>query len=409
MADRLRIFLSHKAEDKVLAQRIADWLEDIFEDKVEVFSASDPARTIEAGRAWFNEIIGKGQSADCFVLLTTHTFLADPNWFFFEAGGGAFRGVKTIPLCVAPITKGQLPSPVSNIQGVNLTAEELPAFVNDIAEAGSLVAPEVNGNAVIDELLRGIELYLTPNIEEKDLSSTFGDRRGIVVPMPDSTTDGRPNHIVLKPGPEFFLTVSPVGTIPRQTATQLLKLMQPVAHLPHRLFPFFHEAGPGARNEFGAVVYVADPKEEREAFALTQVFKDGDILGIDRETLSHRRQQKMREKSGAPAQFIPSELFEARFEDGLESYLRFARDSLQLPLPLHIAAGVRGTFTFVMAVPREVDPEGFSDSMTEDEIVHPYTLTDYAHTPRQILLPFFERVWDACGVVRPNWFRQKTQ
>jgi hypothetical protein len=120
------------------------------------------------------------------------------------------------------------------------------------------------------------------------------------------------------------------------------------------------------RNAYGAIVY--EGPLDGKLCHFTQLFLSREIWGVDAScvSLTHIRelyQQNIQEYKGKG--YIASSYVEEVFTRALKSYLSFARESLQLPLPLQVEAG------------------------------------SFDAAAYEILGPFFDFVWKKCRVQRP--------
>lgn len=148
------------------------------------------------------------------------------------------------------------------------------------------------------------------------------------------------------------------------------------------------------RNKHGAVVYRTD---NGKVLALTQLFLNRELWGIDANTID---KQKLMERSRTSFGFFPCIAFEERFLNALGCYLKFANEILNLPLPLKIIAGATDIEGYKMCIPNTLGPcDGF---VVENHIVWQGEVEDFNLKPTTILRPFFNQVWEACGLNRPD-------
>jgi hypothetical protein len=153
------------------------------------------------------------------------------------------------------------------------------------------------------------------------------------------------------------------------------------------------------RNEFGA--FMAS-HENGAVFSLTQVFKNREIWGIDSSTID--KKMGMEWASGEFGIF-PCSLLENSFLQTLSTYLTFCREILELPLPLKFIVGATKVKDYRMAAPNGTYFPGlqkFGGRVVEDHIIYDGTITDFSSDPKVTLLPFFEKLWEECGLQRPD-------
>jgi hypothetical protein len=154
-----------------------------------------------------------------------------------------------------------------------------------------------------------------------------------------------------------------------------------------------------ARNRYGALAcYVEDGK----ILNMTQLFKSGEIWGIDADSINKNNLMKYHDiKFG----FFPSIGFETIFVWTLNIYLKFANEKLKLTLPLKFIAGATDVLGYRMAAPSGIFFSGlgeFGGKVVENHITFEGMIEDYSIDARSILRPFFEYVWEECGLKRPD-------
>ena len=101
--------------------------------------------------------------------------------------------------------------------------------------------------------------------------------------------------------------------------------------------------------------------------------------------------------------FLP-EAFEDIFKNTLIAYLKFAEETLHLTLPLRLMAGATKVEGYRMVAPQGMSFgfERFDGRVVEPHIVYEGIVENYQSEPAQILRPFFNRVWEECGLDRPD-------
>jgi hypothetical protein len=199
--------------------------------------------------------------------------------------------------------------------------------------------------------------------------------------------------IVWHNGPQAFLRFIPTTTVAERTPFRLQELAEEGPLIPFGGNPSCYME----RNKYGAVVFVL-PKEESPSntTGFTQVFKSGEIWGVS-ATLSQMKRDGV--------SFIPSTGIEKDFEGGLTNYLRFARYVLALDVPLRFIAGLSDVEGFTMALPQ--GHFRFAGQVVEEEVVYKGIVNDHSASVHELLLPFFQQVWEACGLERPEGFRSQ--
>jgi hypothetical protein len=152
------------------------------------------------------------------------------------------------------------------------------------------------------------------------------------------------------------------------------------------------------RNRHGAFAY---HQEKGQIANFTQLFKTGEIWGIDTECID-----KDLLVSGKEVDFgyFPCVSVENSFTRTLVNYIRFARDFLKIPLPMKFIAGATDVKGYRMTAPpgMSFSYERFAGRVVEEHIVFEGMITDYSKQAHTVLRPFFEHVWEECGLTRPD-------
>lgn len=153
------------------------------------------------------------------------------------------------------------------------------------------------------------------------------------------------------------------------------------------------------RNKFGACIY-AD--ENGKVSYLTQLFKSGELWGIDADIID---KQSLMKWGNVDFGFLPCSLFERTFIDTLKNYLNFASSILKLKLPLRLVVGATDVMGYRMTAPSGAYFPGlarYGGNVVEDNIIYEGEITNYESKPTEILRPFFDHVWEECGLTRPD-------
>lgn len=112
--------------------------------------------------------------------------------------------------------------------------------------------------------------------------------------------------------------------------------------------------------------------------------------------------------AGDEGGYIPTGAFEEILIDGLINFLQVAKEHLQLPLPVQIIGGLEGVVDYRLAV----DPNYFAGHQRHVGHIFDNTIGCHAEIdrydvdPYEVLLPLFERVYDAAGEERPAMYEQ---
>jgi hypothetical protein len=153
-----------------------------------------------------------------------------------------------------------------------------------------------------------------------------------------------------------------------------------------------------ARNQFGAIVYDASHKNDLRNF--TQLFLSKEIWGVDAWVLNATHWREHFPDIGRG--YIPSPLVERTFVAALANYLQFAQRFLELPLPLRVRAGL----TKIKGYPIAVD-NGVSGRALHNNLEWTTSIDSFDLRAHEILKPFFERMWQHCGLERSEKFHKR--
>lgn len=162
-----KFFLSHAAFDSDLAMFLKDFIESSF-DGIGVFCSSDPT-DLPLGTKWPIEVQNALKDSDILLLLATTRSLARP-WVWFETGTFWFADKRIIPLCLGQIKKDKLPTPLYELQSVNLDQEDdLNKFVALCKSCGRSKKQEIHISSLLISLKEK---------EQKVLSAFLSNREG---------------------------------------------------------------------------------------------------------------------------------------------------------------------------------------------------------------------------------------
>jgi hypothetical protein len=228
-------------------------------------------------------------------------------------------------------------------------------------------------------------------------SSSFLNDGELLVKLIPSGNHDKASDIIWHNAAQSFLRLIPTKPTLQRTPFALEKLARE-----KYLSPFGKTDGMWTgRNKHGAVVFNAEKQTpQTTADSITQLFLKGEIWGVDQFFLRREHEGK---------RFIPSTAIEEVFEGALKNYLRFAQQALGLELPLRLIAGLAEVENFMMALPDEFLPDKFGGHVVQEEVVYEDIVGDYTTPVNELLLPFFKQVWEACGIERPENFRQETR
>jgi hypothetical protein len=166
------------------------------------------------------------------------------------------------------------------------------------------------------------------------------------------------------------------------------------------MFFDLYNSGDFGRNRHGAFSFSMRPDDRNVAYSVSQLFLDREIWGLDTYLLdpSHLLGQ-----GGATKPFIATAALEAGFTNSLRTYLEFVKTRLGHTGALRVISGITAVEGFTLAVPRNRFISNFAGELVEPTIMYETDLAA-AEPPRakEVLLPFFERIWDVAGIARPK-------
>jgi L-histidine Nalpha-methyltransferase len=113
------IFISHISDESELADVLKDAISKDFLGIARVFVSSD-LESIQAGQLWLNEIEQRLEGAAAVVVFCSPKSISRP-WINFEAGAAWLHKKPIVPVCYNGLTLGQLPMPMSLLQGIVAT------------------------------------------------------------------------------------------------------------------------------------------------------------------------------------------------------------------------------------------------------------------------------------------------
>ena len=154
------------------------------------------------------------------------------------------------------------------------------------------------------------------------------------------------------------------------------------------------------RNRHGAFSFYTFDDSRNEVIGLTQLFKTGEIWGIDAYYLNI----SARNETLGHGKYIPTGAVETDLLFTLTNYLESARDHLELTPPLELRVGMTQMEGYELAVPKELFTGQFAGRILEPAFEHASVIESYDAKVDEILLPFFKVMYDMAGEVRhePN-------
>lgn len=128
------VFFSHSSRDAGPITRLKQLLVQRTNGTIDFFLSSDGV-SIAAGRPWTDQVFAALSGASLvFSFLSPNSLLS--QWVFFEAGIAFERGTPVVPVGISGVQVGQLPPPMSLLQGFDIeSAHGLKVLVDTINRA----------------------------------------------------------------------------------------------------------------------------------------------------------------------------------------------------------------------------------------------------------------------------------
>ncbi|MEE9250440.1 MAG: toll/interleukin-1 receptor domain-containing protein [Alphaproteobacteria bacterium] len=151
-SDSVRVFVSHKDEDRDIARTIKDLLEKFAPNRLEFFISGE---NIIAGEDWQERIRGELRKSRLLLLLFTEP-TKNWDWCLFEAG--LFTPLLTDDarrriVCFYPLDSDG-PRPLTNLQGVEASVESMSTFLEQFfrSDAITQLTPPLNDKLSSDDI-----------------------------------------------------------------------------------------------------------------------------------------------------------------------------------------------------------------------------------------------------------------
>lgn len=215
--------------------------------------------------------------------------------------------------------------------------------------------------------------------EGEALDSTYRDRARLEFKVPE--------------GAKMFLRFLPRRATKTLTQTAALNIIQ------GKLDPLRsrHIAGGvfWSRNKYGAISYSL---KANNIICLTELHKNQELWGVNAEPEDWA-------VPNAGFRVLAPGVFEEVFVASLANYIGLAQNVLGLVPLFRYIAGFTGVKGYRMAAPEGIHFGGFqryAGEVVEPDIIFEGTIDRIDQDATDILRPFFEAVWDACGLRRPE-------
>jgi len=253
-------------------------------------------------------------------------------------------------------------------------------------------------SSLVDEL----RLVLAHNLTKGTASALFVPRKAtknaaifhedISDLIPDERLGQKSDTWVVPEGGKAYLRLYPIESVPpMETELDAFDAASRGGLRPMGLVSGWSPA----RNAFGALVYEAP--QGGKLYHFTQLFLSREIWSVDACILNSDYLRERQRSGGfsAPRDFIASGYIETHFVEVLENFLSVAKSSLNLRLPLRVEAGLVGIKGYAITV----SPSDLAGSALRDAVQWRGEIT--SEKPAwEILHPFFDQIWAACGIRR---------
>lgn len=254
-----------------------------------------------------------------------------------------------------------------------------------------------------NKLARAIELIITSKLipsENKDIFSGYkatSKPSTFLMPGEKFLDEGR-FHLKganqsLPDNQHLFLRLIPSAPgLDLKTSKQAIDIAQSGGLRPLSGDPTGHSYG---RNKYGSYVCY---RENDEIQNLTQLFKNGELWGIDAYAIDKDRLMK---RANVNFGFLPASYIEKVFHITLNNYLKFVKDALEINPPLKLLAGASDVEGYRIAG-RFGGFQEFNGNVVEEHLIYESIIENYEKEAAIILKPFFEYIWEEGGLERPD-------
>lgn len=139
---KFSIFISRIDEHKEIAEKLKEYFQQIFPDRVDIFVANDPY-SISFSDDWFVKIKTGIKTCDLMIILCTPDSVKRP-WINFEAGAATILGKKIGPICFGGLNPSNLPSPLSFIRPHAINCSDRQNFKKHFDKMIDTISQEIN-------------------------------------------------------------------------------------------------------------------------------------------------------------------------------------------------------------------------------------------------------------------------
>jgi hypothetical protein len=149
--DKKIIFISHITEEKELAIKTKELIENAFLGMIEVFVSSDE-HSISLGQKWLDNITESLKSCAIEIILCSPKSVKRP-WINFEAGAGWIRNIPVIPFCHSGMKPAKLPMPLNLLQAASANEiSSLKLLFPVLAQELGSKTPEIDFSSFVESV-----------------------------------------------------------------------------------------------------------------------------------------------------------------------------------------------------------------------------------------------------------------
>lgn len=217
--------------------------------------------------------------------------------------------------------------------------------------------------------------------------------------IPDTRWGWKPGTLVVPNEGRVFLRLYPTATVtPFETELDAESALRTGGLRPMGRISSW---GP-ERNVYGGIVYDS-PKDNGVLYHFTQLFLTREIWAVDALCLNASRCREFNQEFQRTLDrvYIASGYLTEVFLEALHNYIAFAKNTLRLPLPLQIKAGLVGVKDYRIAIGNSI-----CGLVLQDVVEWHTELFSYETATHEIAASFFAKVWKGAGI---PWTTADTQ
>lgn len=389
------VFISHASEDKdSIARPLAEALTrcgvSVWYDEFTLTLGDSLRRSID-----------QGLSQSRFGLVIVSPDFLEKEWPQRELDGLVAREIEGVKVIL----------PIWHNVSRDLVLSSSPTLADRLAASSDKGISHIVGEVLqvvgagkLDEQQRG-ELANPATREEEDgfkpqsstdAYSTWFLSDDDAIGIADRTHgDENSNLVHLAGGARTYMRIWPLEHVQELGNVETLTICQRAS-----LAPFCSLRSGGwsyLRNRFGVASY-SWVDDSSLATNVTQLFRSREIWGVE----SYYLNIKERRETISHPKYIPITIFEQDVHDSFERYLNVLRYMGMVEERFTFEVGVAPVEGYELAVDRDWFGQPFKGRIYENKIDHSDVFSIDEVNTAEILLPFFQKIYDFAGFVRPN-------